>query len=149
MAGLRNRIASAGGHTIDTWYVHDSFAGLELQNQVLNGGELAAPDWNLYWDAIASLEEEAGQDGNVEVVVGTAAVVSTAASLTYVLWSIRGASLVASMMSSLPVWALIDPLPIVDGATNSRAASSATDDDDETLQDIVKRGESRNETLQE
>ncbi|MFV1965128.1 MAG: hypothetical protein ACC628_06865 [Pirellulaceae bacterium] len=142
IARPRNRIASGGGHTIDTWYVYDSFAGLELHDQELSVGDLVAPDWNLYWDAIETIEEEAVQDRDVQVVVDTAAIVTTAASVTYALWSIRGASLVASMISSLPAWALIDPLPIVDKAANSRVASPAATDDDETLQDIVKRDES-------
>jgi hypothetical protein len=141
----RHRTGVVGTDTvaIDTWYVHDTFVGFDFQSHSPSADELTAPKWELYWDAIATLDEEVGQEQKLEVVVGTAAVVTTAASLTYALWSIRGASLAASMMSTLPAWAMIDPLPIADANVNARAATSKCRDD-ETLEEIAKQG-ARNE----
>jgi hypothetical protein len=31
----------------------------------------------------------------------------------YVLWLLRGGALIASLLSSLPAWRLIDPLPVL------------------------------------
>ena len=112
-------------------------------------GDRAGLNWNQFWDAINTLEEEVSESRSLQIVVGSAAVVTTAVSVSYVLWSIRGASLVASMVSSLPAWALIDPLPILDIANDRRVGLPPSRDDDESLQDIVKRGtESKQEEFQ-
>jgi hypothetical protein len=134
------RVSLEDTFSVETWYVRDSFVNLEMHTEVLNAGPLAAPRWDLYWETLAQPNEDSHQEGrSVEVVVGTAAVVTTAASLTYALWSIRGASLAASMVSSLPVWAMIDPLPIVDSNANAALAKSKRLDD-ETLEEIARRG---------
>ncbi len=47
------------------------------------------------------------------LAVGTVAGLSTALSVGYVLWTIRGGYLVASLLSSTPLWAMVDPLPVL------------------------------------
>ncbi len=46
--------------------------------------------------------------------VGTVAVSSLAATAVYVLYSIKGGYLMASVLSQLPAWKFMDPLPIYD-----------------------------------
>lgn len=59
-------------------------------------------------------------------------VVSTGLSVGYVLWLLRGGALIASLLSSLPAWRLVDPLPVL-GSMGGRAG----DEDDDSLEDLV------------
>ena len=122
---------------MESWYVPDFFNRLTSTDASRALGELEALDWDSYWQTVDTFEQEANEDPQVEVVVGTAAVVTTAASLTYAIWSIRSASVVASIASSLPAWALIDPLPITDPSALAPRPNSTSN---ETLPDIAKQG---------
>ena len=65
-------------------------------------------------------------------VAGSVFVVSTGLSVGYVLWLLRGGALIASLLSSLPAWRLVDPLPVL-GSMGGRAG----DEDDDSLEDLV------------
>jgi hypothetical protein len=69
-----------------------------------------------------------------KTVVGSTVVASTGLSVGYVLWLVRGGVLISSLLSSLPAWRLIDPLPVL------AYASSDDDDDEESLESLVKGG---------
>ncbi|HEY7241459.1 MAG TPA: Ig-like domain-containing protein, partial [Burkholderiales bacterium] len=56
---------------------------------------------------------------------GSMAVGSFGLTVGYVLWLLRGGALIASLLSSLPAWRLIDPLPVL----------SRLDEEDETDED--------------
>ena len=45
--------------------------------------------------------------------VGSATVMSTALSVGYAFWTIRGGYLLASALSSLSAWRMVDPLPVL------------------------------------
>ena len=59
--------------------------------------------------------------------------IATGTSLTigYVAWLIRGGVLVSSLLTSMPAWRLLDPLPIL-GNVKSRGS-----DDDDSLESMV------------
>jgi hypothetical protein len=57
-------------------------------------------------------------------MVGASAAFSMSLSAGYVLWLLRGGALLASLVSSLPAWHLLDPLPVL--------RNSPDDEDDET-----------------
>jgi hypothetical protein len=65
-------------------------------------------------------------------VVGGTAAVSTGLSVGYVIWTLRSGILVTGLLSSLPAWRFIDPLPILSGAS-----SGDSDEDDESLESLV------------
>ncbi|MFK7821583.1 MAG: Ig-like domain-containing protein, partial [Planctomycetaceae bacterium] len=63
--------------------------------------------------------EEQKQQQQAEVLVaGTTAVVSTGLSVGYVIWLVRGGTLLASMVSALPAWVAFDPLPVLESYDN-------------------------------
>jgi predicted outer membrane repeat protein len=68
------------------------------------------------------LDQGAQADG--QVVAGSL-VLSTSFSVGYVLWLARGGVLLASMASSIPAWAAVDPLPVL-----SRFKSRQGEDED-------------------
>jgi hypothetical protein len=77
---------------------------------------------------ISEREELAGK-----VAVGSAAVVTTSLSVGYVIWILRGGSLLTTFMSALPAWQAFDPLPVL------QSFHKATDEDDDTLLSIATR----------
>ncbi len=68
--------------------------------------------------------------------VSTGSVAVTAVGLTagYALWALRGAHLVATLLTTMPAWWSIDPLPIL---TATQAMKMRDDDHEETLADIA------------
>jgi hypothetical protein len=83
-----------------------------------------------------------------ELVAGTAQWASLAVSVIYILWTIRAGYLLASLLSSMPAWTFVDPLPILDhvndpndpeGRNRRGKNSNNTDEDDESLQNLVER----------
>jgi hypothetical protein len=80
---------------------------------------------------------ETGGDSTTvpEIVLGATTVVSTALSLGYVIWLVRGGAIFASLVASLPAWTLIDPLPILTSFDETRESKK---EDDERLVDLVR-----------
>lgn len=60
------------------------------------------------------------------------AAISTSVSVGYVVWLLRGGSLVASFLTSLPAWQSFDPLPVLE-----QFDSNGEDDDEESLESIA------------
>ena len=57
---------------------------------------------------------------------------STSLSVGYVIWLLRGGVLLSSLLSSLPAWRLVDPLPVL-----SRLSDDTDDEDDASLEELV------------
>lgn len=64
-------------------------------------------------------------------------------SLGYVLWFIRSNVLLSTMLSSLPAWRLIDPLPVLGGMLDS----SNSEEDDKSLETILEDAEHADQSL--
>jgi len=67
--------------------------------------------------------------------VASSLAVSTSLSVGYVLWLVRGGVLLSSLLSSLPAWRLIDPLPILGHLNRTKNG----DDDDDSLEGMLKK----------
>ena len=52
------------------------------------------------------------QDKERQATIGTSLAMTTGLSVGYVVWLVRGGVLMSSMLSALPAWQLIDPLPV-------------------------------------
>jgi hypothetical protein len=83
------------------------------------------------------VQDEISELAQIEsTVVGSSAVVTTGLSVGYVVWLARGGMLLASLLSSMPAWRAIDPLPVL--------ASFRDDDEDnaedESLDALVRKG---------
>lgn len=75
---------------------------------------------------------------SVHIVAGT----SLTLSAGFVAWVLRGGSLLASFMSTLPLWKGFDPLPILAAGTLKETVS---DVDDDTRKRDVRRPDSEDE----
>jgi hypothetical protein len=60
-------------------------------------------------------------------VTGSIAVGGLGLTVGYVLWLLRGGALLTSLLSTLPAWRLIDPLPVLARVDEEEAEE---DDDD-------------------
>jgi hypothetical protein len=69
---------------------------------------------------------------------GSVLFTTTSLSVGYVMWTIRGGYLVASALSSIPAWALIDPLPVLEYLEDSEDSEKRQEQDDkESLDSII------------
>ena len=62
---------------------------------------------------------------------------TTGLSVGYVMWLLRGGMLLSSILSSLPAWRLVDPLPVLASLEKSAKKDRA---DDESLESIIRKG---------
>ena len=77
------------------------------------------------------LEDQAQLTLNMEtILIGSGVAVSTGLSVGYVAWLVRSGIILTSVLSSMPAWRFIDPLPILSGLISDSA-------DKETLETIV------------
>jgi hypothetical protein len=65
---------------------------------------------------------------------GSAIVSSVGLSVGYVVWLLRGGMLLGTLLSSLPAWQILDPLPIL-----ARKKDGDHADDDESLESILRK----------
>jgi len=80
------------------------------------------------WDRTEQLNETLL---NVDTVVGSSVGVSSGFTVGYMIWLLRGGTLMGSVLSSLPAWRLVDPLPVL------AELDDDYDDEDESLESIV------------
>ncbi len=81
--------------------------------------------------------------GERHALVASSIAVSSGLSIGYVIWLVRGGVLVSSMLSALPAWQLIDPLPVMATAAGKKRKTALADGDDpdfERLFDGAKPG---------
>ena len=122
-------------------------------NQVLRVLDMPPPDMvggqgHSFNDFVRALSEESGDflsgldkvrddvDADVnfgDMTVGSAVATTTGLSIGYVVWLIRGGVLVSSLLSAMPAWQVIDPLPVLSYGRND-------DEDEESLQSLVESG---------
>ncbi len=84
-------------------------------------------------DLLRKLEElrrQMEQPGsNQQIMTASSIALTSGLSIGYVIWLIRGGILVSSMLSALPAWQMIDPLPVL--ATSGRGPRKEGADTDE------------------
>jgi hypothetical protein len=65
-------------------------------------------------------ESMKSEEFKAKLVIGSASGMAGTVLVGYVVWALRGASLVASALSSLPIWRCFDPLPVITGKSRER-----------------------------
>jgi VCBS repeat-containing protein len=115
-----------------------------IENVVDKGVQLAERQARLYnlmsartymnmAQTLDELKEEVHMDHRVSsLYLGSAIVSSVGLSAGYVVWMLRGGMLLTSLLSSIPAWQLLDPLPIL-----GRRCNDDGSDDDESLESLV------------
>ena len=70
---------------------------------------------------------------NTEKIVGGSLTVSAGISVGYVVWLARSGILMSSLLSSLPAWRFIDPLPVLASFQHEEL-----EEDEESLESMVE-----------
>jgi hypothetical protein len=100
---------------------------------------LSASDYNLVRDSLDAIKAEISAEIMLgRTAMGSAIAASIGLSAGYVVWLLKGGSLLASVLSSLPAWQLADPLAIL-----SSKKGNGDVDDDESLETIIDDGTKR------
>ena len=73
----------------------------------------------------AMSKQLAAADTAHNVTIRTVSQVALAMTAGYVMWSLRGASLLASLLTSLPLWRSLDPLPILEARADREKVKAA------------------------
>ncbi|NIL96424.1 MAG: hypothetical protein GTO53_03390 [Planctomycetales bacterium] len=82
-------------------------AGLEVVEQVVL-------DTELLWGQLDFLQEQLTSQFEVQgFVAGSAKVTTVMLASGFVIWAIKGGYLLTFMISAMPAWRLIDPLPVL------------------------------------
>jgi sugar lactone lactonase YvrE len=79
-------------------------------------------------------EDIKGQVPQQSALVVSSVAVTGSLSVGYVLWLLRGGLLLSSLLSSLPAWAVIDPMPVL-----SRSGHDDQDEGDDPLEKLFGR----------
>ena len=73
-----------------------------------------------------------------KVSVGSVAgMTTTLLSVGYVIWCLRGGSLVATLLTTLPLWRWLDPLPVLERNERQRRPGEQNDEDEERLRTMM------------
>ncbi len=89
-------------------------------------------------ERLDELREQIQENTHFEkTIVGSSITLTTGLSIGYVIWLVRGGVLLSSVLSTLPAWRMIDPLPVI-----SSLNGSLGDDDKnaDSLASLIKKG---------
>ncbi|MDJ0817999.1 MAG: Ig-like domain-containing protein, partial [Desulfobacterales bacterium] len=102
-------------------------------------------NYDLMRNSLDAIKEELGQEILISnTILGSAIAASVGLSAGYVVWMLKGGSLLASVLSSLPAWQLADPLAILAG----KKEDEDEDGDDESLETIIEESAGRDKDKQ-
>jgi len=74
------------------------------------------------------------------IVIGSSTAVAGSLSVGYVIWLVRGGVLLSSLLSSLPAWRVLDPLPILGRSRNADGVEEYDEDGpDDPLERLFMR----------
>ena len=94
-----------------------------------------------FWTQLDSFQQDVQssiiQEGDwEELVVETTTVAGTTLTVGYIVWLLRSGSVVFGLVSSLPAWTMVDPLPVLE--TGLSNLTGGDDSDDDSLQGILQ-----------
>ena len=93
----------------------------------------------LFGDLDSISDDLANEDYLLDLAVGTTVVATGAFTAGVVMWTARAGYLVTLLSSSLPAWASIDPVPVLDAAALARKrARDVAQLNSESLVDIAE-----------
>jgi hypothetical protein len=96
------------------------------------------PNQTDFIQGLDRLRDGVQNDARIErTAITSMAAAGIGLSVGYVAWLLRAGALLSSLLSSLPAWRMLDPLPVL----ARQKGGDALDDDDETLESLVDRDE--------
>uniref|UniRef100_UPI0035631969 beta strand repeat-containing protein n=1 Tax=Stieleria sp. TaxID=2795976 RepID=UPI0035631969 len=100
-------------------------------------------DSKLLWSDMEDMQGEINDGFNTPYIfAGSFAGVSSALSVGYVMWTVRGGLLATSLLAHLPAWSFVDPLLVLDELDDD------DDSDDDSLAEMLDKSESEREEVE-
>ena len=110
--------------------------GSNFKMQVIR--PLTPEEYEFVRKALDAFKNEIGNEIRLSrTLLGSAMATTVGLSAGYVIWLLKGGSLLASVLSSIPAWQLTDPMAILAGRKR------ADNDDGESLENIIDDGSGR------
>jgi hypothetical protein len=92
------------------------------------------------WQEIDSLQDDMRASGRLhDLMVGVASFLSFGFSVGFLLWTSRISYALSILVSSLPAWKVLDPLPILDHFEQRSPGSGDDERERETLATLLER----------
>jgi hypothetical protein len=89
-----------------------------------------------FWREMSSVQEQMAPEIRfTELQVSAATSVVGSFSLGYVVWMLRAGSLITTVMTQLPAWTMIDPLPVLQFASGDRGNRG----EDDSLESLIRQ----------
>jgi hypothetical protein len=124
------------GHALLGTLVQTTESALLLagpQAQAAKSGAIPTADNRELTRALDEMRESIDAQGRLEATAAaTSAAVGVSFSVGYVVWLLRGGVVLSTLLSSLPAWRVIDPLPVL-----GRMDDDEDDGDDDSLESLV------------
>ncbi|RTE66722.1 DUF4347 domain-containing protein [Amphritea opalescens] len=108
---------------------------------------LALQHFDQFMSGIDQLQTETEEQHALQtMMMGGGIAVSSGLSVGYVIWLARSGVLLSTVLTSLPAWRFIDPLPILSKASSATGyAAEDSEQPDESLSSMVEGGEDSDE----
>ncbi|MCZ4312787.1 DUF4347 domain-containing protein [Comamonadaceae bacterium G21597-S1] len=121
----------------------DTVLAAALLTQFSDIATSASSDMFTNEDLLRKLEElkrqMLQQESAQQTVLASSIALTSGLSIGYVVWLIRGGILVSSMLSALPAWQLIDPLPVLATSRGGRPGPGTAPAEDPEVEKLFDR----------
>ena len=96
---------------------------------------------NSHWvEELNRMRDSAGTEVHTaQRVVVSSVAVTGGLSVGYVIWLLRGGLLLSSLLSSLPAWQVVDPMPILERSRRTDEDGESGEDGDDPLESLFNR----------
>jgi len=96
---------------------------------------------NNHWvEELNHMRDSAGTEVHTaQRVVASSVAVTGGLSVGYVIWLLRGGLLLSSLLSSLPAWQVVDPMPILERSRRTDEDGDGGEDGDDPLESLFNR----------
>ncbi len=100
---------------------------------------------DIVWQDIDSIQQQIDVIPSIDpIVMGAATGLTSTLSVGYVVWLVRGGYIVAGVMTQLPAWRIVDPLPVL-----NQLDDPEYDGDDDSLESMVASSDADADEIQE
>jgi hypothetical protein len=135
----------AGEHNTITFRDHDTSTAHKLDTTPIDrlraqftgfSGPLQLVASDSFMSKLSEAREEIVLENRTyDMVVGGSMSISAGLSVGYAIWLARSGVLMSGLLSSMPAWAFIDPLPVL---ASMGKKDEEDDEDDESLESMVE-----------
>jgi hypothetical protein len=104
--------------------------------------QLSAAETQALWKQLDNLSKDlnsSAKESASTITVGTVAGLSTTLlSVGYVIWAIRGGSLLVTLLTTLPLWRWLDPLPVLESYERRKHPRDESDKENDADEERIR-----------